>query len=561
MPQTNRRQFLAVTSVALARYLGRPNPLGAQIVRLPDRMATSSANAATLLPTPFSPELLRTLATVAVDVARVHGAEYADIRLGDRQWLRLGLDFDGLNPDMEMATAFTFGVRVLVDGVWRFAHGTIPTKDAVAHAVRDALTTARGYATLVKDRAELAPTAVVTGEWRSPTKIDPFLVPLEDQTALLIAYSAAASRVHRGAPYAGYWRVAGLSRCFAWRQETRVFASTEGALTTQLFTRSEPSFGVSGDCGMGMVTSRIPHLFPASAGGYERVAYAGAHEEIKAVTEETVRLAALPRRTMDVGRYAVVFDGVTTAGMMAQTLGPALESDRVLGDETDASGTSYLAPPSAVFDTQLFSPLLDITGHREAPAASAAKLDDEGVECHPFPLINTGTLVDYCRSRQTTRALRRDGDRDSRSTSNGCMVAPGAESSVLVRAPHLAMKGSPTPASMDELCQEIGNGLLVREAWYASVDHQVTSVSMPLNDATVFEVAHGKIVRRVEGNGIQFGTRKLWSSIIALGDASTIREGAVELSKGYPWTPAVHTATAPACALKEVNVYSKIIRL
>src|SRR5205085_1103872 len=103
-----------------------------------------------------------------------------------------------------------------------------------------------------------------TGEWATPIELDPFTVPLRDQTALLSAYQAAAMRVWHGS--SGLW-----GTMFHWRRETRVFASTEGALTTQTLYRSEPIVRGAGDCGMGNVELQLPHVRAAS-GGYETVA-------------------------------------------------------------------------------------------------------------------------------------------------------------------------------------------------------------------------------------------------------------------------------------------------
>src|SRR5206468_1914746 len=102
-------------------------------------------------------------------------------------------------------------------------------------------------------------------------------------------------------------------------------------------------------------------FFPMS-GGFETVTSLAHQDTIKRVTEEAVQLASLPRGMVDVGRYPVVFDGMAFGTILSQTLAPALECDRVMGWDRDASGDSFVKPP--MFGTQIASPLLSVTANR-----------------------------------------------------------------------------------------------------------------------------------------------------------------------------------------------------
>jgi TldD protein len=547
LKRPTRREFFATTSGALAGAA-----LGVRAVHaqpLPANLFRTSASASTFLPEPM-PELdLRALATTAVDAARNAGASYADIRLAEQTMLRV-VRVGNLDPNTDIGVRFTYGLRVRVDGAWAFAYGTRPTSDAIAASARDAVATARGYARLMKPHDELVPAAVVTGTWDTPITLDPFTVPLRDQGALLDAYLNAANRVRHGSmEFPG----------FHWSRETRVFSSSEGTLTVQTLRRSEPEIRTSGGIGMGKVFLRISGLY-GKLGGYETVTAAGLQDEIKRTTEDAVRIASLPRREADVGRYPVVFDGITLGAALGRTIGVGLELDRVLGDEADASGSSYLSPPNDMLGTEIVSPLLTVTANRAMPAVSAVKWDDEGVEPQAYSLITQGRLVDYHTSRQTAPALQAWYARNDRPLrSNGCAVAFDAEDPVLVRTPHLTVTPETKTANIEDLYKDLPRGILVRNASYMATDQQLSSCN--LFHGVMLEIERGKIVRRVDGNGLQFGTSKFWKSLIALGDSSTVQSIVIKPMKGQPWVEAAQSTSAPAALFKDVNVISRKVHV
>jgi TldD protein len=517
---------------------------------LPANIGLSSQSASAFLPDPSPTDQLRAIATAAIESARAAGASFADIRISERQFLQLWLDpMSPVMPSTSIQSTYDFGVRVLVNGAWAFVHGTNPTAEATAKAARDATATARGYARHVRRKVELAPAPVATGEWTTPFKIDPFTVPLEDQAALLGAYRAAAARVRYGSnPGVG----------FRWLRDTRVFASTEGGLATQIIYRSDPSASVTGNLGLGErgngpVSARLPGYLPA-AGGYEMVMQPGFQDTIKRYTEEAVRIASIPRRTLDVGRYPVVFDGVTLGAAMGATIGPALELDRVLGHEADAAGTSYLSPPDEVLGTPITSPLLNLKAHRALPAIWAVKWDDEGVEPDSYDLVRDGILVDYHTSRDTAPMLADWYAKQGKPMrSHGCLVTPEVDMPALVRAPHLVVTPSAKGASLDDLAKELNHGILVSDINGFSSDHQLAGGSM-LWGGKLFEVVQGKIVRRLDGNGLQFRTSTFWKSLQTLGDETTLGSSSYNLRKGQPWHAVQHVTSAPAGLFKEIDV-------
>jgi TldD protein len=547
-----RREFVATTSCAFAGTVIATHGIAAQ--HLPADLRRCALPATAFLPEPLAPLDLQQLATHAIDAATRAGAAYADVRVAERHVLILVAA-----GQIELRSTFTYGVRALVDGGWAFVHGSDPEVDAITTSARDAVAMAKGYAPLVVKRAELAPAPVVTGEWTTPIQEDPFTVPLRDQYALISNYYNAV-RERLPSKTGVQWTGIGP---LTWTKEHRAVATSEGTLTTQHLYGGIPVFNPYADLDyiLGKVVLRSPALH-AFAGGFEQFANLVQHDDaFLALAENAERFAMLPKRTLDVGRYPMVLDGSVLGLLFGGTVGQALELDRVLGEEADTSGTSYLAPPLELLGTPVMHPQLTVTASRTAPLPSAVKWDDEGVEPHDYPVITKGTLVDYHTSRWTAPALQSWYAKQNRPlASHGCAVASEANDPLTVRAPHLRIAPSPTISTLDTLCREVKNGLLVVGSPEYSTDQQFKycNLNAPLGGPEVgvfLKIENGKIVGRVQRNGFDISTQKLWkNNLIALGDASTMEFEDFSASKGMPWRWGRQSTEAPAGLFKDVNV-------
>jgi TldD protein len=491
----------------------------------------------------MAPGFLESLATRAIEAAKAAGATYADVRIATRQTVGV-YEPQPLTFVTNMGVTFGYGVRALVNGGWGFVHANDPTADAIVNAARGAVQQARTNAEVVQGRMELAPASVAMGEWSVPVKIDPFAVPIHDQMALVGSWGETARRVIGS----------GGGGSLTWNKESRVVANTEGTLVTQHFLRSR---GGQNAMSMRLRGQGGPMLSlpgsTASSGGYEAVTAPSVHDGMIALAEEVNRLALLPGTTLDVGRYPVVFDGTSTGMLLARTVGGALEMDRVLGEEADASGTSYLSPAPEFLGVATFSPLLNVTANRALPSVTSAKWDDEGVEIAPAVVIRDGKVVDYQTTRSHAPALREWYQRQSLPiVSRGCAVAAEVDSPVYARCNDLTIEPGKERASVDDLIRDMARGIYVREAGYIATDQQLSSGS--LSWGQFFEVERGKIVRRLGGISLQFSTVPFWKAIAGLGDATTVQRGTGLTMKGMPWFSADYQSSAPAAAFKAVDV-------
>ncbi len=125
------------------------------------------------------------LAKQAVDTATASGATYADARVIEKESQVIqtkGMNVSGLN----IGNSYGIGIRVLCNGGWGFAATQDLTKDGLDRAARKAVEIAKASARCMEKPIELAAEPAHKAVWKSPCKIDPFTISVEDKLAVLL---------------------------------------------------------------------------------------------------------------------------------------------------------------------------------------------------------------------------------------------------------------------------------------------------------------------------------------------------------------------------------------
>jgi len=539
MPSSNRRDFLATTMMAtagLAMGVRRADAMRVRALPLQSRLPVSK-----FAPDVVDAETLRRLAQQAMEAAKSAGATYADIRIADRRMFTIGI-YQPPVPSSSIGFEYSYGIRAQVDGAWAFAYGADPSPAGVTQTAQAAVTTARSLTKLSGPKVGLAPAPVATGEWTTPIRIDPFAISPNEHGYMLGAYMNAAGRVFDG----------GMMPEFKWSSETRVFASTEGSLVTQHLAQFVPGLTTMVGRPIGL-PAMLPfgELKPTGV-GFEAVLGTDLQDQIKANAEETARWLGYPEGEADVGRFQAVFDGQTTGAVVAATLLPALELERVLGRDANGAGTSFLAPPDEILNgAPLFGNVLTVSADRANPNYGGVKWDDDGVEPDNFPVIQNGKVVDYFTTRDTAPSLANWYAKQGKSVkSHGCSVTGSPTRTPVGMPVHVSVAtGS---ASLDDLTKRLTDGVLIRGTGYVSSDHQLVGGSF--YPPMIFEVKKGKITRRLKNAGLQFSTKTLWKSITAVGDANTVQIHTRHTSHGQPASVLSQVVAAPAAHVREINL-------
>jgi len=546
-----RRQFLTRGAVAMAGLsagakvaYGMAGGMAETRSVIPGTAAARKLSHNAWLPDSPSDDQFRALALVAMETAKAQGADFADIRIGVQR------ECAGSYARMSLG----YGVRARVAGTWAFEHGTVLTNEAVAAATKTAVIGARTASAVNAQlgRKVLEPFAevpVVKGEWHVPVQIDPFSVPVDDFFRVQGTFGDPTK--HLG----GFVNSYGGLR---WVTETRVFASTEGSLVTQSFTRGGASIDVRAwlpDMPWDSVDIRVTRDDGESA-GFEVMLRTNYNDRIIAAAEEAIRWRELPRKKFDdVGRYPAVFDGAAFAGIVGHTLNFALDGDRLSGNEADASGRSFLQPfaEKPLQPPPEFSSLLTLRSNRSLPSSMAVQWDDDGVVPVPYTLVEKGTVVDFHTTRETAPLFENwYAKRNHPYKLHGSSVAPTPASLPMCSGGEVTVDAAATATTEADLYRDIKHGFLMKGAYVQPAPGLTTGL---LGSGFVAEIVNGKAVARLYNLRMAFLTNSvLRTGLTALGDAKTLGTTIARTPKGMPWQEMMHPVTAPAAFCKEVDI-------
>ena len=205
-------------------------------------------------------------------------------------------------------------------------------------------------------------------------------------------------------------------------------------------------------------------LFPGTCGlyqtgGYEIVKKAGLPANARRTGEEAVALLTAeqcPSGTMD-----VILSGDQVSLQIHESIGHALELDRVLGWEANFSGTSF-ATLDKLGTFKYGSPIVNVVCDMTCPLAFATHgFDDEGTPAKSVYLIKDGILVGYMAGRDTAMAANVD--------LCGCVAAPNTEARLpMIRIGNVNLQ--PGDAARRTLSDGVKNGVYMESNRSWSID-------------------------------------------------------------------------------------------
>jgi TldD protein len=444
--------------------------------------------------------------------AAARRASYADARFVHTRVERLGTR-SGAVDRLDASEEQGIGVRVRVGGAWGFACcGGTGKADADA-ALERALAVAAAQAPVggaagaaprrapgaagAREPSPLAPEPPARGEYVSPAGRDPFGVPLEDKLAVLLAADAGL-RTEPGVVLA---RV----RFEALRVD-KLFASTEGALCRQVLT----------ECGGGLTAVAVDgdesqiRSFPAShgghvaQGGYEHFLSLDLAGAAPRVSEEAVALLRAP--ACPPGRRTVILAGEQLGLQVHESIGHAVELDRVLGREASYAGTSFI-PTDGIGSLRVGSTSVNVTADAGSPGGLGSfRWDDEGVEGRAVPIVRSGVLAGFLSSRETAAEIGLD-------RSGGCMRADGHARQPIVRMTNVNLEPGEA-GTLEDLIGATDEGLLIDTNRSWSIDNR--RLHFQFEGEAAWEISGGERGRLLRNPSYAGVTPEFWASCDAV---------------------------------------------
>ncbi len=442
------------------------------------------------------------------------GVQYADVRARREEAEQVDVR-DERVQGVGRSTSTGVGVRACVAGAWGFAATAERTPDAVRAAARRAVEVARASGTVRGEGpSALDDTPPASATWTTPHERDPFEVPLEEKTALLLAAAAAAREAAPGLAFVD-------ATTDAWRTTT-AYRSTEGARVDQAVLQVGGGL-VAYAVGDGEVQRRsFPNSFRGQfeTGGWERVLGLDLGGGAPAAGRDAVALLTAP--DLPAREDAVLLlDSSQGALQVHESIGHALELDRVLGSEAAFAGTSWVGAGD-LGRLRYGSDLVTVTADATTPYAMGTfGFDDEGVAAGQAPLVTRGELTGFLTDRVHAAAL---GQR-----SNGTSRADSWGSLPLIRMNNVSL--APGEGDLDDLVADTADGVLMLTNRSWSIDDRRLDFSFGCEVA--YEVRHGRLGRMYRNPTYAGRTPRFWSSCDAVG-ADVRVWGVPNCGKGQP---------------------------
>jgi TldD protein len=386
------------------------------------------------------------------------------------------------------------GVRVRVGGGWGFA----ATREATAAGLDDALARALAIAETqpAAPAGRLAQAAPARGHWSGGCQLDPFAVSLEDKLALLFAAWEALPvdpRIVRGDAEASARRV------------RTAFASTDGAACTQERVETSASVSVIALAGDELQVRSYPAAGGSAAcAGWERVLALDLVGNAPRVAAEAIELLTAPQ--CPAGRATLIIDAEQLALQIHESIGHALELDRMLLGEAAYAGTSWVSPAD-LGTLRYGSDHLQITADATLPGGLGSfGWDDEGVAAVRTPLIESGLLRAALSDRQSaaTIGLERSG---------GCARADGFARAPIVRMTNVSIEPG-TAGTLADLIADTGDGLYLESNRSWSIDDRRLQFQFATEIAR--EIRGGELGRLLRNPSYAGVTPTFWGSLDAV---------------------------------------------
>jgi TldD protein len=448
-------------------------------------------------------------AAAAVQSALDAGARYADARVMVRRYESMSArdgDIENLVQDEDSG----IGVRALVGSGWGFFATPDSSDGGARRAGEQAAAIAAASARVTGPTGEMVALEPAVGSWSSACEIDPLGVALSDKGDLLT--SATATMRELGADVAeGLYQV--------W--DTRKWlVSSEGHRVDQHIR----------ECGAGISSTAIGdgetqrRSYPASRGqyasrGWELVDELDLLANAPRVAEEARALLSAP--PCPAGETTLIVGGEQMALQIHESVGHAIELDRILGWEAAFAGTSWL-DLAQLGSLQFGSELMNITIDPTIPGALGSfGFDDEGTPAVARDAVREGRWVGVLAGRDSAAVAGLDY--------GGSVRCDGWARLPMVRMTNVGFE--PGPHTLEEMIAATDDGIYMESNRSWSIDDR--RLNFQFGCEVGYEIKGGQLGRLVRnptytGIGPQF-----WRSMDML-SSEIVPWGTPNCGKGQP---------------------------
>lgn len=434
------------------------------------------------------------LAETAVAAALAAGASYADARV----MLTTSESVSARNQVVETVgrqESAGVGVRALVGSSWGFFAAGDLTTAAGRRAGHQAAETARSSARAPGPPVSLAPVAPAQDHWDSPCRQDPLAVSLAIKGDLVAAITAT---------------MAGVAGVAVAEAATTVWDTRKWLVSSQGHRISQHVV----ECGAQMSATAVGddetqrRTFPGIQGqygtrGWELVEGLDLPGHAGALAEEAVALLSAP--ACPAGVTDLILGSGQVALQIHESVGHAVEVDRILGWEAAFAGTSFL-DLGQLGTLRYGSEIMTITADATIPGAMGSfGYDDEGTPASSVDIVRDGRWVGVLSGRDSAAAAGL--------APGGMVRAESWNRLPMVRMTNVGLLAG--ESSLEEMIADTDDGIYMDTNRSWSIDDRRLNFQFGCEVAR--EVKAGKLGRLVRNPTYTGITPQFWASLDRLG--------------------------------------------
>jgi TldD protein len=467
------------------------------------------------------------------------GAAYADARWYPYEETQSLVMWNGNLKENLYSRESGLGVRVLCGGAWGFAASSSAIEPA---AVFDkALGNARAAAERVTFPVRLADREAIQARFASPCTIDPFTIPLGEKVGFL---QRMDSRLDQGG-------IAQRIGRLTFVRKQIIFLDSDRSAIEKLITEVFATFEVDGNDTQGTSHERKVRLgCRGLTRGWESIDepwFERQAERIVAELSQVLVAEECPKER----RSVILLPGIMFL-QTHETIGHALELDRILGYELSFAGGSFVTLGD-FGKLRYGSEKLTARANALMPNSPGSfGYDDDGIPAQSNLLIDQGVLVGAITGRQMVEEANARAGRQVFAGSGGCNRATSFYRVPIERMTNINIDPG-SDGTLADIVKNTERGIVLDgdRSWSIGSNREQFHFGCEIG----WLVENGEITRVVKNSTYKGDTLRFWNSLSAVGDDSTWELGYVDnCGKGQPNQIMQLGHAVPVCRFDNVTI-------
>ena len=472
----------------------------------------------------------------AIDKAEKGGASFAEVRVFGYKYEQISTR-DGQIESCGTYNDRGYGIRVIKNGAWGFASTAVIDETTVDEIANLAIKEAEATSKVQKNPIVLTEEPIIKDKYKTPFKIDPFDIPVEDKIEILKLSDQIITEKGDA--------IKSRSNSMSFYNVYLDYGNSEGTRITQeeLFSGASVSvIAIANDN-----QSRNEELYEMR--GYEYIDKYDFEKTSDYVAKEAVILATEAKAPKE-GKTNFILEPFQLGLTIHESTGHPTELDRVLGWEADFAGTSFLTLDKLGTNYQYGSEKVNLVCDPTMPyVLGHEKYDHEGVATKKFDVVREGIFKGYQSDRQTAKIVGLDN-------SNGNARIARYNRVPLVRMSNLYLEPDPQgPKNLDELIAETDEGIYGIGWKSHSIDDKRTNFQFAVQIA--YEIKNGELGQPLKNTIYQAATPEFWGGLDMMTQEWAIEGLGPSCGKGAPHMQAMWVSHGgPYSRFKDVNIFT-----